>query len=114
MDALESSIPASARSASGASVDTTTQSKLADLEREIALLRQSGKASMYGNAVTDTIVFGNLDALGSLAEATKFLKQELDKLTVPAPADIYMKGEVFSGIVFAKMNSDADREKALN
>eukprot|EP00959_Pyramimonas_sp_CCMP1952_P088840 1858811-Pyramimonas_sp.AAC.1 len=63
---------------------------------------------------------GNLDELGTLAEPGTFIKEELDKLTALAPAEVYTKGVAFSGAgrnlheIYAKMSSDADAETTLS
>ena len=82
LEANYSSRPASARSASGASVDTGTQAKLTELEREVAQLREQGsKSSDVGGKLTYntsdkkgiTAVVGNLDGFTSLEDASKWL-----------------------------------------
>ena len=61
---------------------------------------------------TLTAVIGNLEGIGSLAQAQAWLKDKLTVLKGPAPVQIYSKG-TFQGMMFAEFQDQFDRDLAV-
>ena len=61
---------------------------------------------------TMTAVIGNLDGIGSLAQAQAWLKDKLIVLQGPSPVQIYGKG-AFQGMMFAEFKDQFDRDLAV-
>eukprot|EP00434_Breviolum_minutum_P039610 symbB.v1.2.035178.t1/scaffold4680.1/size38694/1 len=61
---------------------------------------------------TLTAVIGNLEGIGSLAQAQAWLKDKLTVLQGPAPVQIYGKG-TFQGMMFAEFKDQFDRDLAV-
>ena len=90
--------------------DATIQLKLTELERQIVQLRE-GKV-LQTDEREKTVVLGGLGALDSQEEAEEWLKEKLALLGGPETTETYCKGD-FRGLLFAKFNTKADRDKAV-
>ncbi|CAK0790682.1 unnamed protein product, partial [Prorocentrum cordatum] len=67
--------------------------------------------TMYKRAVS--MIIGNLDGLGDLRTATKWLQDKLSYLNGPSPTKTYSKWQ-FSGILFAEFCSETLRDSAVD
>ena len=53
---------------------------------------------------TQTVLFGGLETM-SFAAAQEWVTTRFKALSLPPPSDVYIKGDEFSGILFAKLDS---------
>ena len=86
------------------SVDTLR----ADMEKmsvDVKEIRQGIRSNSHNadsGQTSISAVIGGLSDLESLQAAEEWLKVEFTKLKAPMPLDVYIKGDTFNGIVFAK------------
>ena len=62
---------------------------------------------------SNTAIVGGLDGLGSLEEAESWLKAELATIKAPNPLGVFIKGDEYKGIVFAKFPGPSSLDPAL-
>ena len=80
---------------------------------EIAKVVEEMKAKPPSRSTNCIAIIGGLDGLASLEESEKWLMTELASSKALVPLDVFIKGDTFKGIVFAKFASPTDMETAL-
>ena len=76
--------------------------------------RDDSTTRSESNAYAMTAVLGGLRALGSKDEAASWLHDKLKSLHGPVPTETYIKGDVFTGMLFAKFTSSVERDAAVS
>ena len=91
-----------------------------EIEREIGKLREElnclKTSKTYKPEANDdqtyTAVFGGLSKAGDIEEAQKWMRDKLWAEWLPAPENMYSKGE-FKGILFAKFRTSSERDSIV-
>ena len=88
--------------------------QLKALQEEVARLRYSGTATAGAESDMElTMVLGGLESLSDVDEAWQWIADHMWTMHGPPPTEVYCKGD-FSGMVFARFESTADRDRAVN
>ena len=82
------------------------------IDTSIAGIKKTGLT--INTSANTSVVLGGLDDLKDLEEVEAWIKQQLAASAVPAPIDVYIKGDEFSGIAFAKFASSESSAAAIS
>ena len=83
----------------GSETDNELRGKVEEIEKTIEVMKASRAKQTHTEIVA---VVGGLSGLSGLDEAEQWIKSQTAAMKVPAPLDVYIKGEEYKGTVFAK------------
>ena len=95
--------------------ETELRNEIKELQKKLTEAGRNGSATRSeSSAYAMTAVLGGLKTLGSKDEASSWLHDKLKSLHGPMPMETYIKGDVFTGMLFAKFTSSAERDAAVS